>query len=69
VDGVDYDEAQRWLVVRRGPYELACNFGSGSVRIPSRSAAVELTAAGDSQPARLADGFLTLPAMSGALIR
>ena len=65
VDGVDYDEEARWLVVRRGPYELVCNFGSGSVRLPCRGGAVELSA-GDGQ---IANGYLTLPAMSGALIR
>jgi maltooligosyltrehalose trehalohydrolase len=72
VDEVDYDEDARWLVVRRGPYELACNFGSGAVRIPCRGAAIELTAGNEADPPdrpQLADGFLRLPAMSGALIR
>jgi maltooligosyltrehalose trehalohydrolase len=69
VDGVEYDEEARWSVVHRGPYDIACNFGSGPVRIPCRAGAIELTAGEQSDPAQLADGFLSLPAMSGALIR
>jgi maltooligosyltrehalose trehalohydrolase len=69
VDGVVYDEDARWLLVRRGPYELACNFGVGPVEVPCTGGVIELSAAGQSDPAQLADGILTLPAMSGALIR
>jgi maltooligosyltrehalose trehalohydrolase len=69
VDDVDYDEEARWLVVRRGPYGIACNFRSGPVQIPCRAGAIELTAGEQSPPAQLTDGFLSLPAMSGALIR
>jgi maltooligosyltrehalose trehalohydrolase len=63
---IEYDERSRWLVVRRGPFALACNFGSGAVSIPCQAATVELTAGGD---AHLSAGSLTLSAMSGALIR
>jgi len=66
VDDVSYDEEARWLVVRRGPYELACNFGTGPVRLPSTGGTIELAAGAEGQ---LADGILSLPAMSGALIR
>jgi hypothetical protein len=52
--------------VRRGPYEIACNFGSGPVRIPCGGGAIELTAGDEAQ---ISDGILTLPAMTGALIR
>ncbi len=86
VSEVEYDESARWLVARRGAYELACNFGTGAVRVPSQGSTIELTTrAGDgttrsdggaaghgdppAPPTRLADGHLTLPAMSGALIR
>jgi maltooligosyltrehalose trehalohydrolase len=69
VDGVDYDEEARWLIVRREPYELACNFGSGPVQLPSTGGAIELTAGDGTDPPQLANGYLTLPAMSGALIR
>jgi maltooligosyltrehalose trehalohydrolase len=66
VDEVVYDEDGRWLLVRRGAYELVCNFGSGPVEVPCKGGAIELTAGDEAQ---IADGFLTLPAMSGALIR
>ena len=66
VDEVVYDEDSRWLLVRRGAYELVCNFGSGPVEVRCVGAAIELTA-GDR--AQIADGILTLPSMSGALIR
>jgi maltooligosyltrehalose trehalohydrolase len=63
---IEYDEQFRWLVVRRGPYELACNFGSGPVTIPCQGNTIELTAGGDAQ---LSGGSLKLPAMAGALIQ
>jgi maltooligosyltrehalose trehalohydrolase len=66
VDGIAYDEDERWLVVRRGGYQLAMNFGTGPVEIPCRGDAVELTAG---EEAQLAAETLTLSAMSGALIR
>jgi maltooligosyltrehalose trehalohydrolase len=66
VDGVAYDEDGRWLLVRRGAYELVSNFGSGPVEVPCMGGAIELTAG---EEAQIADGILTLPAMSGALIR
>jgi maltooligosyltrehalose trehalohydrolase len=63
---VQYDERRRWLIVRRGPFALACNFGSEPVTVPCAGQAIELTAGGD---AHLDDGSLTLPAMAGAVIR
>jgi maltooligosyltrehalose trehalohydrolase len=69
VDEVSVDEDARWMLVRRGPYELAMNFGSGPVQLPCRGGAVELTAGAGTDASELADGVLSLPAMSGALIR
>jgi maltooligosyltrehalose trehalohydrolase len=63
---IEYDERARWLVVRRGSYELACNFGSGPVSVPCEGTAVQVSAGGEAQ---LSEGFLRLPPMSGALIR
>ena len=63
---IEYDEQFRWLVVRRGPYELICNFGTGPASIPCQGQTVELSAGGD---AHLSGGSLKLPAMSGALIQ
>jgi maltooligosyltrehalose trehalohydrolase len=65
-DEIAYDERARWLRVRRGPYQLVCNFGSGSVQLACQGDRVELATAAEAQ---LQDGSLTLPAMSGALIR
>ncbi|HEY2318260.1 MAG TPA: malto-oligosyltrehalose trehalohydrolase [Solirubrobacteraceae bacterium] len=63
---IEYDEQFRWLVVRRGSYELACNFGTGPVTIPCQGETVQLSAGGD---AHLSGGSLKLPAMAGALIQ
>jgi maltooligosyltrehalose trehalohydrolase len=72
IDGVSFDEEALWMVVGRGPYQLAMNFGTGPVQLPCRGGAIELTAgsvAHPPDPAQLTDGILSLPAMSGALIR
>jgi maltooligosyltrehalose trehalohydrolase len=63
---IEYDERFRWLVVRRGPFELACNFGAGPVSIPCHGETIELSAGGD---AHLSGGSLKLPAMAGALVQ
>ena len=63
---IEYDEQFRWLVVRRGPFELACNFGLGPVSIPCQGQRIELSAGGD---AHLSAGSLKLPAMAGALVQ
>ncbi len=60
---IEYDERFRWLVVRRGPFELACNFGSGPVTIPCQGETIELSAGGD---AHLSGGSLKLPAHGGS---
>jgi maltooligosyltrehalose trehalohydrolase len=65
-DAIEYDELARWLIVRRSPFELVCNFGSGSAAIPCRGQSLELAAGGE---ARVRGGSIELPAMSGALIR
>jgi maltooligosyltrehalose trehalohydrolase len=63
---IEYDERSRWLIVRRGPFELVCNFGSGPVSIPCHGETIELTTGGDAQ---VSGGSLKLPAMAGAVIR
>ncbi|MEA2213007.1 MAG: maltooligosyltrehalose trehalohydrolase [Solirubrobacteraceae bacterium] len=71
---IEFDETARWLRLRRGGYELVCNFGSGPLelaydatngRLAARHGRVELATHPD---ALLRDGSLTLPPMSGALI-
>jgi maltooligosyltrehalose trehalohydrolase len=63
---IEYDERSRWLIVRRGQFEIVCNFGSGAVGVPCDGQTVVLSAGGE---AHLSRGSLKLPPMSGALIR
>ena len=61
-DSVEHDEQAGWLRVRRGPYELVCNFGSDPV-----TAGGELVVgAGD---ARVEQAGVVIGARSGALVR
>jgi maltooligosyltrehalose trehalohydrolase len=62
---VEFDEAARWLRVRRGEWQLVCNFARTRGSVPCSGADVEL-ATGD---ARLDDGILRLAPLSGALVR
>ena len=66
VSAVRYDETARWLIARRGAHELVGNFATGSARIPVTGAEVQLAAGGEPQ---IEPGYITLPAMSAALIR
>jgi maltooligosyltrehalose trehalohydrolase len=63
---IEFDERFRWLIVRRGPYELVCNFGTGPASVPVHGQTIELSAGGEPH---LSGGSLKLPAMSGALIQ
>jgi maltooligosyltrehalose trehalohydrolase len=64
-EAIEFDKSELWLRLRRGGYELLCNFGSGPLELACGGVAVELATHPD---ARLRDGSLTLPPMSGALI-
>ena len=66
ISAIDYDEDARWLVARRGAFELVCNFGTGPARIPCGGARTELATAGTPHPD---GGYITLPGMSAALLR
>ena len=66
VSEVAFDEDARWLVARRGEYELVANFAVGESRIPVRGGRVELVAGGEPH---LDAGYITLPGMAAALIR
>jgi maltooligosyltrehalose trehalohydrolase len=33
--GIDYDEVQRWIVLRRGAFAVACNLGDEPVTVPA----------------------------------
>jgi maltooligosyltrehalose trehalohydrolase len=65
-EAIDFNEQARWLRLRRGAFELACNFGAGAVDVPCEGTIVELATEAEAQ---LGDGVVKLPAMSGALIR
>jgi maltooligosyltrehalose trehalohydrolase len=50
--GVDYDEDQRWIVLRRGAFAVACNLGTEAVSVPVTG---EVVSASD-EPAVGAEG-------------
>ena len=60
-----YDEESRWLSVRRGRIELACNFSRSAEHVPVAGSEVVLA----THEADLDGGHVTLPALSGALVR
>jgi maltooligosyltrehalose trehalohydrolase len=64
-DEIAFDEDARWLRVRRGSFELVCNFASAARRVPCLGTSVELATHG--APAVI-DGSVELPGLSGALI-
>ena len=80
VDGVSADEQLRMLKVRRGRFEMVCNFGSEELRVDVGDGVVRLAtsdstrvgprAGGGPGPTRLdaADGSLHVAPLSGVLI-
>jgi maltooligosyltrehalose trehalohydrolase len=64
-DAIDFDEAARWLRVRRGAFEVICNFSSERRRVGCNGSAVELATHGAPQ---VTDGAVELEPMSGALV-
>ncbi|HTP20177.1 MAG TPA: malto-oligosyltrehalose trehalohydrolase [Solirubrobacteraceae bacterium] len=67
VDAIEFDEDARWLIVRRGTFELVMNFASEPLRVPcpDRSSVILATTA---EPPTLRYGYVELAPMSGALI-
>jgi maltooligosyltrehalose trehalohydrolase len=62
---VRFDEAERWLRVRRGPFELAMNFGPGERQLEVEGGQVVLA----THEVALSGGRVRLPALAGALVR
>jgi len=64
-EGIAFDDEARWLRLRRGPFELICNFAAGPVTLPAVGALALVT-----HPAAtaLSDGRLTLPKLAGAAL-
>ncbi|MGI8505868.1 MAG: malto-oligosyltrehalose trehalohydrolase [Solirubrobacteraceae bacterium] len=65
-EAIEFSESQRWLRFRREPHEIACNFGSEPVALACAATTIALAT---ETGARLDDGYLKLPPMSGALLR
>jgi maltooligosyltrehalose trehalohydrolase len=65
-DAIDFSEDARWLRVRRGPFELVCNFAPEPRRVPCAGDSVELATHGEP---RVGDGHVELEPLAAALIR
>jgi maltooligosyltrehalose trehalohydrolase len=63
-DSVEFSEDDGWLRVRRGAFELACNFAAGARTVPVQGHTVALA----THSATLGHGGVRLPARAGALI-
>ncbi|MDQ6697193.1 MAG: malto-oligosyltrehalose trehalohydrolase [Actinomycetota bacterium] len=66
-EAIDHDDDERWLRVRRGPYELIANFADEERNVPT--AATEITVATHGPTTVLSAGHIELPAKAGALVR
>jgi maltooligosyltrehalose trehalohydrolase len=66
VDAVSFDESERWLRIRRGRFELVCNFTTDARRLPCDAQRIRIAT---SDLTRLAGGILELAPLSGALLR
>jgi maltooligosyltrehalose trehalohydrolase len=66
LETIEFDEASRWLRARRGAFELVCNFAPRPTSVPCEGSAAVLATHGAPD---IAEGYVKLPPMSGALIR
>jgi maltooligosyltrehalose trehalohydrolase len=64
VDTIEFADDAGWLRVRRGAFELACNFARRPTTVPVEGREVALA----THDAQLAGGGVRLPARAGALI-
>jgi maltooligosyltrehalose trehalohydrolase len=62
---IAFDEEARWLRVRRGEFELVCNFAESASRVPCSDGRTQLSTHGEAQ---IADGHIELEPFAGALI-
>jgi maltooligosyltrehalose trehalohydrolase len=63
--GIQFDEASRWLRVKRGPFELLVNFSDQPRRLPCEGSVRIAT----EEEITVRDGHIELAPLSGALIR
>jgi maltooligosyltrehalose trehalohydrolase len=64
-DEIDFDEAARWLRVRRGDLELVCNFSDAPASVPCSGGELELAT---HKGTRVSEGRVELPPFAGALV-
>ena len=64
-DEITFDEEARWLRVRRGQFELACNFSDDVAPVPCDGSRVLLATHGEP---RIEAGQIELPPLAGALL-
>jgi maltooligosyltrehalose trehalohydrolase len=62
---VAYDEREKWLKVRRGPYEIVMSFAGARRSVPVEGQDVVLSTGG----VTVQDGAMEMPARSGAVVR
>jgi maltooligosyltrehalose trehalohydrolase len=63
---VAYEEDDQWLVMDRGPIQVACNLGAEPLRVELPPGSTLLLGSDD---VTLSDGELTLPADSVSIVR
>jgi maltooligosyltrehalose trehalohydrolase len=63
---IAFDEDARWLRVRRGDFELVCNFASEPGRVPCTRSRIRLVT---HEGTSIGDGAILLPPLAGALLR
>jgi maltooligosyltrehalose trehalohydrolase len=64
-DEIAFDDEARWLRVRRGDFQLVCNFADRPARVPCADGEVQLATHGEP---RVSDGHVELGPLAGALI-
>src|SRR3954463_7090719 len=64
-DAIEFDEDARWLRLRRGDFELVCNFAPDEAQVLVDGTEVVV----GSHSGRIQDGKITLEPLAGALLR
>jgi maltooligosyltrehalose trehalohydrolase len=63
---IAFDEDARWVRVRRGDFELVCDFASEAGRVPCARSRIRLVT---HEGTSIGDGAILLPPLAGALLR
>src|SRR3954464_9061825 len=67
-DAIEHDDEARWLRVRRGPFELLCNFADHAASVPFTAAEGAVVLSTHDEPA-VSGGRGELEAFAGVLLR